>query len=159
MGLLLAITTPLCSFAQDDQDDAAISAEEEFKDLLKKHVTVLSVPQLTAKVNLDGKLDEPFWKQAALIPIKIETYPNLLAESPVRTKARLALVNESTILVGFDAYDPNPKDIRAPLRDRDGIELDDYVGIAIDPSGKGATTYELYVSAAGIQADWLRNKV
>ena len=42
---------------------------------------------------------------------------------------------------------------------RDSIEFDDYVGLSLDLSGKLLTTYEFYVSASGVQADWVRNRV
>ena len=120
---------------------------EDLRELLK--VKPLVIPNLDGTLKLDGVLDESLWDEASSYEIELETYPARLDPSPVRTVVKIGRMGDDFI-VGFIAYDPEPDKIQAPLRDRDGIELDDYVGLSIDPTGRLLKTYEFFVSARGV---------
>ena len=121
-------------------------------------VANIKVRHLEGDIAVDGVLDESFWKHAGRYEIERESYPARLAPSPVETEVYFARLNDSLVL-GFVAHDPDPDRIQAPLRDRDGIERDDYVGVSLDLTGKMLVSYEFYVSASGVQMDWVRNRV
>lgn len=140
-----------------DEDDPEPGEQiAKLRELLQ--VEDLEVPKLSGDLQLDGRLAESLWDQAASYEIKIETYPARLKPSPVETDVKIGIIGDK-LLIGFIAHDPEPQKIQAPLRDRDSIEVDDYVGISIDPNGKLLNTFEFYVSARGVQADWVRNRV
>ena len=150
-------STSAKEFGANDEDDLEPKEQiAKLRELLQ--VEELEVPTLTGELQLDGKILEPLWDRAAFYQIKLETYPALLEPSPVRTDVKIGRIGND-LLIGFIAFDPEPKKIQAPLRDRDSIEVDDYVGLSIDPNGKLLNTFEFYVNARGVQADWVRNRV
>jgi Domain of unknown function (DUF5916) len=156
LALLCVISQGMVVAAQE-----GASQEKDLADLKQRilsNIEILDVPQLRGKIKVDGIFDEPFWTNAAAIELKFETYPAQFETAPVRTETWALRVNDDLVF-GFRAYDPDPQKIQAPFRDRDGIELDDYVGFSFDPEGKKLRTYEFYVSARGVQADWVRNQV
>ncbi len=149
----------MCSvsaFAQELSDDEETDASG-MEALLKK-IPKIRIPVLEETPVLDGKLDEAVWENGVVMRIERETYPAKLAKAPVATEGRI-LIADGAFWVGIRAEDPEPEKIQAPLRDRDGLELDDYVGVSIDPNGKRLKTYEFHVSASGVQADWMRDNV
>ncbi len=158
VGVLLALPLAPVPLFASSADEEAIFAEDSVEAQFVKSIYKIKVPDLEGTVVIDGYLSEPFWTHAVRVELTHETYPAFLGPSPVETEAYLTRLNDD-LIVGFIAHDPNPNEIQAPLRDRDGIERDDYVGIAFDPSGKRIVTYEFYVSASGVQSDWIRNRV
>lgn len=159
--ILLFCFTAMSSAANaeklESEDENEVQDQiENLRELLQ--VEPLIIPDLEGTLNLDGVLDEAVWDQASSYEIKLETYPALLDPSPVHTTVKIGRMGDD-LIIGFIAYDPEPSKIQAPLRDRDGIELDDYVGLSIDPTGRLLKTYEFYVNAQGVQGDWVRNRV
>lgn len=152
---LFAAASTVFGLSEDDEESSEPAALD-LREILQ--IQTLSIPVLTGELNIDGVLDEPLWEQAARYEIKLETYPALLEPSPVKTDVWFGRV-EDDIVVGFVAHDPDPDKIQAPLRSRDSIELDDYVGFSVDLAGKFMSTYEFYVNASGVQGDWVRNRV
>ena len=118
----------------------------------------LVVPNLTGQVTIDAVLDEPFWQRAAILELKRELFPTPMAPALVKTEVRIIRLQDYA-LIGFVAHDPEPDRIQAPWRDRDGIDMDDYVSFVLDPAGKNITNYELKVSASGIKGDQIRNRI
>ncbi|GEM_PF-4820274 len=157
--LLLSLTGSGFLYAQSQDEDelGEVNVEELLAKALKE-LPRLSLSPLKADMEVDGKLSEAVWHQANHLIIKRESYPAFLSPAPVETMVKVMLVDES-LWIGFDCIDPEPDLIQAPLRDRDGIEKDDYVGISIDPDGKRIRSFEFYISASGVQADWSRNQV
>jgi hypothetical protein len=120
-----------------------------------------SLPQLprsTAEVKIDGVLDDPIWKDALVIELTTETSPGENVPASVETHAYL--VEDGTrLLIAFDARDPDPKSIRAYLRDRDRAFNDDFVGIVIDSFGDQRYAYEFFANALGVQMDLTNDDV
>jgi hypothetical protein len=111
----------------------------------------LVVPNLTGQATIDAVLDEPFWQRAAILELKRELFPTPMAPALVKTEVRIIRLQDY-LLIGFLAQDPEPDKIQAPWRDRDGIDMDDYVSFILDPAGKNITNYELKVSASEWEA-------
>lgn len=120
-----------------------------------------SLPQLprsTAEVKIDGVLDDPIWKDALVVELTTETGPGENVPASVETHAYL--VEDGTrLLIAFDARDPDPKSIRAYLRDRDRAFNDDFVGIVIDSFGDKRYAYEFFANALGVQMDLTNDDV
>lgn len=115
----------------------------------KQHFTLAHIEQ---SIDLDGELDEPHWQNATLIPLIYQNEPNEKGVPPVKTDAYL-YEDGQYLYVAFMAYDENPENIRAALRDRDTLWADDNVALMIDTFNDERTGYEFYVNPLGAQGD------
>lgn len=117
----------------------------------------LAVPRATGAIHVDGRLDEPAWRDAAVIDTFYETYPADNTEPPVRTVAYLTY-DDHAFYIGIHAYDPDPKAIRAPFVERDNIVgTDDNVAVFLDTRNDRRSAIELRVNPRGDQADAVYN--
>ncbi|MBN1290543.1 MAG: carbohydrate binding family 9 domain-containing protein, partial [Candidatus Latescibacteria bacterium] len=110
------------------------------------------VPFVETSVKIDAVLDEDVWKKAVKIDANIEVRPGENIESPVKTEVLMAY-DETHIYVAFNAFDPNPSQIRAHLCDRDDIWNDDWVLILFDTFNDRRQSYDFFCNPYGIQAD------
>ena len=110
------------------------------------------VPRVEGAVDVDGRLDEAFWKDALLMDIPLEVKPGENIPAPVRTEVLLAY-NGSHFLAAFRAYDPEPGNIRAHLGDHDGVGSDDWVGLVLDTFNEKRRSFDFIVNPLGVQAD------
>ena len=67
---------------------------------------------------MDGELDEAAWAAATVMPLPYEWAPTDNAPPPVETEC-LVTFDDDNLYVGFRAHDPQPRQIRAYLADRD----------------------------------------
>jgi hypothetical protein len=111
-----------------------------------------SVPKVSAKIKVDGLLDEKVWDQALVLELEYEVEPGENIPPPVKTQVLLAY-SPTHLYIGFRAGDPNPGQIRARYTDRDNIDNDDYVGIVLDTFNDSRRAYRFYCNPYGIQAD------
>jgi len=118
----------------------------------------LDLPRTAAKITVDGMLDETAWDNATRVDIDIETRPGENTPAPVDTVAYLIEDGES-LYIAFDAKDPEPRKIRAYLRDRDAAWNDDFVGIVIDTYGDERRAFEFFANPLGVQMDLTNDDV
>jgi len=116
----------------------------------------LQIPIVNQKVKVDGILNEELWKQALVLELNYEVEPGENITPPVKTKLLLAS-SAGHLYVAFQAYDPEPKKIRARFTDRDNIANDDHVGIILDTFNDSRRSYGFYCNPHGIQADQVLN--
>jgi hypothetical protein len=111
----------------------------------------------SAALQIDGRLDEPLWQQAAVQDSFVQLQPRDRMPAPWRTTVQL-VVDDSALVFGIRAYDPRPQEIRAPLVRRDQVLRDqDYVAVFIDPSGRRRHAQFIRVGASGIIADGIHS--
>jgi hypothetical protein len=122
------------------------------------HASLPAVPHSDVTATIDGFLDDPVWKNALVIELDTETQPGENVQPPVETHAYL-VEDGARLLLAFDARDPEPKSIRAYLRDRDSAFNDDFVGIVLDTFGDQRRGYEFFVNALGVQMDLTQDDV
>ena len=120
--------------------------------------TVAELPHSTEHAVIDGSLDDAIWRDALVVDLTIETGPDENVPAPVATHAYLVEDGER-LLIAFDARDPNPKAIRAYLRDRDTAYNDDFVGVVVDTFGDQRHAYEFFVNPLGVQMDLTNDDV
>src|SRR5262249_48886286 len=98
-------------------------------------------PRIEAEVVIDGRLDEPVWKQAAVLPGIWRSPTPDDAPAPDSTEA-LVWYSPPAIHFGIRAY-AQPGTVSASLADRDKMFQDDYIGIflATFNDGKQATVF------------------
>ena len=116
------------------------------------------LPSTSAKITIDGIMDDAAWADAIRVSIDIETRPGENTPAPVDTVAYLIEDGES-LYIAFDAKDPEPHKIRAYLRDRDSAWNDDFVGIVIDTYGDERRAFEFFVNPLGVQMDLTNDDV
>ncbi|MBN1780858.1 carbohydrate binding family 9 domain-containing protein [bacterium] len=112
----------------------------------------LFIPHVEAPIRVDGVMDEPFWKDALVVPANIEVRPGENIEAPVITEAYL-VYNTNSIYAGFKCYDTDPSEIRAHLCDRDQTWDDDWILILFDTFNDQQRTYDFACNPFGIQSD------
>src|SRR5690606_23514578 len=74
------------------------------------------VPHTTGTYVIDGALDDGIWESALTFELLLETNPRENEPAPVTTRGYI-VESGTSLLVAFDAKDPNPELIRAYLRD------------------------------------------
>lgn len=116
----------------------------------------VSIPFLQQQVSIDGSLDDQEWHGAKELELNFVTRPFPEQSPSVRTKA-FAFENGTDLYVAFIAYDPNPDEIRAFMRDHDKGFGNDQVGVKIDPYNDGRLAYQFFVNPFGVQSDSIQN--
>jgi len=114
----------------------------------------LKVHRADGPIHLDGKLDDPGWRDAAAATHFTEFLPD---QNIAPTQGNMALVtyDQDNLYVALIACD-DPGSLRSTFSDRDKNQGDDIFGIFLDTYGNGAWAYELFANPLGIQADWRR---
>jgi hypothetical protein len=110
--------------------------------------------QSPASVDLDGRLDEPAWREAVQVPLTQQA-PTPGGVTPFTTTVK-ALVYGNNLYIGFAADDPDPPRIAVHSKRRDGdVSGDDTVSIVLDPYGDRRTGYFFQTNAAAARIDGL----
>ncbi len=117
------------------------------------HELPYRIPLLQGEVSADGVLDESVWSDALVMKLEYEVRPGENVPPPVETEVLLAY-GESDLFVAFKAYDPNPGEIRARMRDRDEIGSDDWVAINLDTFNDARQSFLLMCNPFGVQSDF-----
>ncbi len=132
---------------------AAGSQETTTRPPLKR----FTVARANSDITIDGRINEPAWEDAVVVELGYEWFPGENSTPPVRTECLLTY-NDSHFYIGFRAYDPEPKKIRAHLMDRDQIFTliqDDYVGFMIDTFNDQRRALQFRINPFGVQAEAL----
>lgn len=116
--------------------------------------TAATVLRIKDAIRLDGRLDEPFWSQAA--PIRLtQQAPKAGEATPFETTVRIAATPEN-LYFAFECLEPDPRQLAVHTMQRDGdVEGDDFVSIALDTYGDRRTGYFFRVNASGARVDGL----
>lgn len=120
--------------------------------LQAQQMPAMAVPRIEAPMQVDGKLDEPFWQQAAVMELPYEISPGNNIPASVKTKAYM-VDSGTSFRVGIEAFDPEPEKILAYLRNRDSAFQDDFAGFRVDTFDTQQRAYEFFLSARGVQMD------
>jgi hypothetical protein len=117
----------------------------------------IQIHRAEGAITVDGNLDDPGWKNAAVIDRFYETSPGNNNEPKVKTIVHLAY-DERYFYLGIRCEDPEPDKIRAPYVDRDNvIGTDDNIAVFLDTRNDKRSAMELRVNPRGIQADGIFN--
>jgi hypothetical protein len=112
----------------------------------------LAIQHISAKITVDGKLDEPVWQTIHPVTDFTQTSPDLGEPVSERTEALIFYDNEN-LYVGFRCYDSEPKKIVRRLGPHDSMGNSDSVGLFIDPFHDKRTGYYFALNAGGVQYD------
>jgi hypothetical protein len=106
-------------------------------------------------IKVDGVLDDDAWKTATVVDLPYEWFPGNNTTPPVKTEA-LVTYDGDNLYVAFRCQDPNPKEIRAHLMDRDAAAAfvqDDHVGFNLDTFNDEGRAFQFRLNPLGVQVD------
>jgi hypothetical protein len=115
------------------------------------------IPRLEASIQIDGKLDEPAWSQAARLTGFWQYQPVDGRPAEEQTEI-LVWYAPDAIHFGIIAHDRNPAAIRATVADRDNIDNEDYVVLDLDTFHDRRRAFFFGVNPLGVQADGVRSE-
>ncbi|ARA93182.1 hypothetical protein AWN76_008435 [Rhodothermaceae bacterium RA] len=118
--------------------------------------TLQAVPvPTTARLVLDGRLDEPFWETAPAAEAFRQQEPLEGAAPTERTVVRVAF-DENHLYIGAVLYDAEPDGILAYQRRRDAsLRTDDRFMWILDTYDDGRSAYFFEINPAGLMGDGL----
>lgn len=108
-------------------------------------------PRIEAAVVIDGTLDEPTWRDAAMLTGFTRYFPND-GEPAADSTEVLIWYSPTALHVGIRAFEPHG-DVRATLADRDRIGSDDRIELLLGTLNDGRQALVFEVNPFGIQAD------
>ena len=101
---------------------------------------------------IDGRLDDPVWRAAALIDKFVQERPVEGGPATEQTEVRVAYDSEK-LYVGIYAHYSDPSLIRANRSDRDKTDDDDTVTVFLEPFLDYLRGYSFSVNGYGVQRD------
>ena len=115
------------------------------------HQTHVRIPRLDADSRVDGRLDEPVWKQAALLTGFSQFAPQDGIAADDSTQI-LVWYSATSIHFGIRAFERHGAPI-ATLADRDRIDADDQVQLLLSTFNDGRQALVFGVNPLGVQMD------
>ena len=114
----------------------------------------LPAKRTSQHVKIDGLINEPAWKDAALMTDLVEFRPKMGAVEryEVRTEAYL-MYNDQGIFFGGYCYERSKDSISRELAGRDGFGANDYIGIIFDTYHDKLNGFEYFVTPLNEQWD------
>ena len=113
----------------------------------------LNINKTSQSINIDGKLNDRGWQQAAKVENFVERYPGENIPTLVETETFVTYDN-ARLYVAFICHD-DPAAIRATMCQRDQFSGDDAVIVLLDSYGDANWAYEFQVNPYGVQKDLL----
>ncbi|HMG00256.1 MAG TPA: DUF5916 domain-containing protein, partial [Gemmatimonadaceae bacterium] len=114
--------------------------------------SAMAIRAATAPV-LDGKTDDPAWRDAQVIDQFLEYEPKKGAETRFKTEVRVTYDDKSLYILAR-MYDPAPDSIVSLLSRRDVRTQSEQLKIMIDSYHDRRTGYEFCVNPAGVKRDF-----
>ncbi len=105
---------------------------------------------------IDGKLDDPVWQQATRFDEFVTFKPDFGKPTSEPTCVLVAY-DRKNIYFAFDCRDSEPSKIKAAMSKRDGIDMDDWIGVVLDTFGDSQGGYLFEVNPLGVQLDGMIN--
>jgi Glycosyl hydrolase family 20, catalytic domain/Carbohydrate binding domain/Carbohydrate family 9 binding domain-like len=106
-----------------------------FDDISLQRISTIAVSDNSGKINLDGKLNEPFWKNSTeFTGFRLLGKP--LVNADVQTKVFMS-INNNILYIGAQMIEPNIKNMRTNIKkDSLGVFSDDCIEFFFSPDKK-----------------------
>jgi hypothetical protein len=118
-----------------------------------KPVPAVRAVRSVAPIVLDGRLDEPAWREAPPATGFTQSDPQEGQAATERTEIRV-VYDDAALYVGARMFDSEPSKIRRRLSRRDDYHIDaDYIIVYLDPHHDHLTGAQFQVTAAGSLGD------
>lgn len=121
-----------------------------------KRATPLAIYKTDSPPIIDGKLDDPVWRKATRFDKFFIFKPDYGKPTSEKTIV-LMTYDRKTIYFAFDCRDSEPSKIKAAMSKRDGIDMDDWIGVVLDTFGDRQGGYLFSVNPLGVQQDGMIN--
>ena len=142
-AFLIAATTPVLCSAQNGSTDA----NPETRSVI--------VSPTTAKITVDGTLDEAIWSEAPNIGDLIQQQPNPGTTPSERTEVTL-LYDSNNLYIGVKAYDSEPDKVIGTQMERDAsLSSDDHLEIVLDTFRDQRNAFYFATNPSGAFVDGL----
>jgi len=116
----------------------------------------VAIPRIDADADIDGRLDEPAWAQAAVLTGFSLYQPIDQRPAPDSTEVRV-WYSPVAIYFGIRAFEPHGA-VTVTLADRDRVSSDDNVEIHLDTFDERNRAFVFIVNPLGVQADGTKNE-
>lgn len=126
--------------------------QSQVNDTIQRKKIVIS--KISESPRIDGVLDDPAWKNAAIADGFVERQPvngNPIPDS-LRTEVKI-VYDDLGIYFGATMYDPNPNLIPRELTERDQIGNQDFFFILLNGYNDRQQSLQFIVTSAGVQYD------
>lgn len=141
LALWILVSPPLWAQGSDPRPSGA------------PHKQVVATRASGGGVKLDGRLDDPPWRDARWIRDFTQKMPK--EGAPPSDSMRIAIVyDEDALYVGARMYSKNPSRIQAPLSRRDNTTQADHLWVSFDTYHDRRTAYSFGVTASGVRMDF-----
>ena len=117
----------------------------------------VAIPRIEAHVTVDGVLDEPVWKEAAVLDGFHQYMPVDSRPAQERTQV-LVWYAPDALMVGIRAFAADPASLRATRADRDKIGNDDRIILYLDTFNDKRRAFMFGVNPLGAQLDGVRTE-
>jgi hypothetical protein len=118
--------------------------------------TAVVVPRVDTTITVDGVLEEPVWRSAAILT-GFSQYRPVDGRPAEDSTEVLVWYSRDAIHFGIRAFEAHGA-VRATLTDRDKIDTEDYVQILLDTFNDRRRAYVFGVNPLGVQADGIRTE-
>jgi hypothetical protein len=119
----------------------------------------MQLRRLDASVNIDGRLDEDVWRQAAVVDDFHQMTPVEYGEPSQRTEVRV-FYTQDALYVGVRLFETDPSLIRARvMRQRGALSNDDCFNLIIDPYFDRRGGYLFEINANGVRGQGIYEDV
>ena len=110
------------------------------------------LPRFEAQAKIDGVLDDPVWRRAAILT-GFSQYRPVDGRPADDSTEVLVWYAPDAIYFGIRAFEPHGNVVRATLADRDNIDADDHVAILLDTYLDHRRATLIAVNPLGVQED------
>src|SRR6266550_5627397 len=148
--LLLALLIAVPAFAQPPDTTMVVGHGEAPQS--HAEAPQIHALQITERVKVDGRLDEPALSKAEGVDRFTQRDPDEGKPVSERTEVRI-LISDDALYVGARLYDREPGKIRRRLVRRDEDLASDYLAVLLDSYHDHLTTYRFRVNPAGSYDD------
>jgi len=117
-------------------------------------VKIIQVHRTSNPPKIDGKLDDPCWKESQELTDFVQNDPKN-GESPTERTCAWVCYDEDNLYVAFHCYDSEPKKVTAHITRRDYAANDDVACVILDTFNDKRFSYWFAVNPYGIQGDFV----
>ncbi len=154
IAILLSLALlPATTLAQAPPRTVASNAARPVADPGSASATMAMATRATTPPTLDGKTDDPAWRDAQVIDQFLEYEPTQGAETRFKTELRITYDDRYLYVLGR-MFDPAPDSIISLLSRRDVRTNSEQLKLIIDSYHDKRTAYQFIVNPAGVKRDF-----
>ncbi len=118
---------------------------------------VITAERLSTPPRIDGVLDDRAWTAAPVNADDWRSYNPLHGDTVAQQTRVWVAYDLDALYFAFQCDDPEPQRIKTSVAKRDNFGADDWVGLSLDATGTGQSSYHMMVNPSGVQLDMLNS--